>query len=218
MGYRVFPMDSLLVEITPQGLPRGDRDGTSADYAAAEYARFTDGVANLDNADAAKVVAGSGMSVQIKPGTVFILGRHITFDEDGVTITIPVGGSYPRIDRIVTTLDTHDAIRDIVPSRLAGIADVAPAAPTLTRDKDTQGITHQLSLARILVPAGATSIAQCTITDERADTGVCGYSYARRAPQPPAAGEGVTFGDLVDLVKVQGGQPAALANKIWIQV
>ena len=54
----------------------------------------------------------------------------------------------------------------------SGQASTSPTAPALTR---TTGGTWELSLAQIYVAAGATSIAQSDITDERANTSVCGY-------------------------------------------
>jgi hypothetical protein len=61
-----------------------------------------------------------------------------------------------------------------IPNRLIELAikKGTTEAPALTR---VDGGVWELSLAQIAVTAGTTSITQADITDERADTSVCGY-------------------------------------------
>lgn len=219
MGYSTgFPYDSVLVEITSQNLPRGDRDASSDAFRRRERARYTDGVINGDNPDACKVVPLTGMRVAISPGMMVVMGADFEFDNDleSSSFTLANGGANPRIDRIVATHNTHIAVRNLLPERLAGVPGDPAIAPSLTRDISELGEIWQLSLARILVPPGATDISQCTIIDERADDAVCGYSKARRPFQDPQGEEGVTFNDLDDVVTAQSTAPAAAGNRIWI--
>ncbi len=76
-----------------------------------------------------------------------------------------------RIDRVIVewSLPNFTALPEL--KILKGAASVGtPSAPALTNDASVR----QISLARISVPAGASSVTSAMITDERLDESVCG--------------------------------------------
>lgn len=119
---------------------------------------------------AMQVTTSAGMTVQVSAGWGFINCKWIennapyllTLDSSDVVLN--------RIDRIVLRLDETNRQMGIYIRK--GTPAASPVAPTLQR---TEGEIWELSLARISVSAGATAITQADITDERADTSVCGY-------------------------------------------
>ena len=118
-----------------------------------------------------QVQAATGMSVTVSAGWGFINCKWINNDS-AYTLQIDAADSVlNRIDRVVLHLDTSTASRSITIQVKKGSAASTPTAPELTRSGDV----YELSLAQILVSAGATEITQANITDERADTSVCGY-------------------------------------------
>ena len=76
----------------------------------------------------------------------------------------------PRIDRVVVQWETTNyvALPEVI--ILKGKAESTPYAPKLTNNN----VLRQISLARIKIPAGATSITASMITDERLNKSVCG--------------------------------------------
>lgn len=79
------------------------------------------------------------------------------------------GGTLPRIDRIIIRNDEIEKRASILV--LEGSYSSEPQPPELTNNDYIQ----EKSLAQIYVAAGAVEITQADITDERADTEVCGY-------------------------------------------
>lgn len=75
-----------------------------------------------------------------------------------------------RIDRIVVTWQTTNYVALPTISVLEGTAAQVPVPPTLT-NSNTQ---RQISLAKITIPAGITTLSAANITDERLDSTVCG--------------------------------------------
>lgn len=122
--------------------------------------------------NAMQVQANSGMTVQVSAGWGFINCKWInnnspyllTLDASDVVLN--------RIDRIVLRLDASTNSRSMSIAIKKGTSASNPVAPTLTR---VSGGVWELSLARIYVGAGVTSITQANITDERSNTSVCGY-------------------------------------------
>lgn len=118
-----------------------------------------------------QVVALSDMNVNVTAGWGFINCKWINNDSlytlqlDAADIVLN------RIDRVVLHLDTSAAYRSITIQVKTGTAAATPTAPALTRS----GSVYELSLAQIYVAAGATAITQAEITDERADTSLCGF-------------------------------------------
>lgn len=117
-----------------------------------------------------QVQESTGMTISIAEGWGFI-ACHWLNNTSAYNLTL--GSSSPtvdRIDRIVLRLDRANRRMQLV--LLTGIPSASPTAPSLTRT--TNGI-YELSLAQIYVSAGAVAITQADITDERADTSLCGY-------------------------------------------
>ena len=76
----------------------------------------------------------------------------------------------PRIDRVVVTWETTDYVALPTVTILKGTAASNPQPPSLTNNT----LRRQISLARIQIPAGASTISSSMITDERLDSSVCG--------------------------------------------
>lgn len=120
--------------------------------------------------NAMQVTTSSDMTVQVSAGWGFINCKWI---ENNAPYLLTLDASdvvLDRIDRIVLRLNYTTRMMGIYVSK--GTPAASPIPPTLQR---TEGEIWELSLARISVSAGATSIAQADITDERPDTSVCGY-------------------------------------------
>ena len=77
---------------------------------------------------------------------------------------------FSRIDRVVVSWQTTNyvALPEVI--ILKGTPASSPVAPALTNNN----ILRQISLASILIPAGATAITSAMITDERLNSAVCG--------------------------------------------
>lgn len=120
--------------------------------------------------DSMQVQALSGMSVSITPGWGFINSKWISNTAATVLALDTADATFPRKDRIVLSLSYGD--RNITLGVKKGTPAATPEAPALTR---TSGVTWELSLATILVGAGATSISQADITDDRPNTDLCGF-------------------------------------------
>ena len=121
-------------------------------------------------ANAMQVQSNNGMSVQVSAGWGFINCRWIN-NTSSYTLTLDAADlALNRIDRVVMRLDT--ANRNITIAVKKGTVAASPTAPELTR---VAGGIWELSLAKITVSAGTTAITQAMITDERANTNLCGW-------------------------------------------
>lgn len=133
---------------------------------------FSDGVCNNPTNSALQVTPGStGLSVNVNVGRAVIDGRFLN-NTTATTLTLDPAGAEPRIDNIVVELNLRQSSMYL--TNITGTGAASPTAPTLV---NSNGIT-QLCLAQIAVPANATSISNCTITDTRGDNTLCGYSTA----------------------------------------
>lgn len=81
----------------------------------------------------------------------------------------PADPNFSRIDRIVVRVDKVNN-RDVDAYVITGTPSSNPAAPPLTRTDQV----YDLSLAQVFVAAGATSISNSNITDERGNPNLCG--------------------------------------------
>ena len=103
----------------------------------------------------------SGMQAKVKTGKAWIKGHY--FESDAV-VTLAVSAadpSNPRWDRVVVHLDwTGNTIALTV---LTGTAGASPTAPTLTQSASI----WEIPLARVYVPAGASTIRVGDVVDER---------------------------------------------------
>lgn len=148
----------------------GDRKYNADDISSYFLSLISNGVFATP-ATCMQVVASSGMTVNVSPGWGFVRCKYIhNTTYESLTLE-PANALLNRIDRIVIRLDPASRDITITVKKGEGAAS-APVPPELTRISD--GI-FELSLAQITVNAGATAITQADITDERADTSVCGY-------------------------------------------
>lgn len=140
----------------------------------------TSGVFGAENNLAISVVPDS-MSVELSDGVGWLSnsnGDGIVFWNDNeqtsgtkLVLTHDVAdGVLNRIDRIVATWETTNYVALPTVSILKGTASSSPTAPALTNNR-TQ---RQISLAKVMIPAGTVSLSASMVTDERLDPSVCG--------------------------------------------
>lgn len=155
------------------------------EYVGAEYAMRwlhgrTSGVFAANN-NAAVAALQNSMAVTVSDGLGWIADAenngvvwwNDTEKSTGAKMQLTVDaadGVLDRIDRVIVEWKTTDYADLPEIKILKGTASSAAAAPALTNNTTVR----QLSLAKIFVAAGTTSIAASMITDERLDTSVCG--------------------------------------------
>ena len=122
-------------------------------------------------ATAMQVTATTGLVVNVSAGWGFINCKWVKNDNNLSLQLDAADSSFARIDRVVLHLDISHEHRYITIEIKKGTPAATPEPPALTRSGDV----YELSLAQIAVAANATAITQANITDERADTSVCGY-------------------------------------------
>lgn len=104
----------------------------------------------------------SGRQVKVKTGRACVRGHwYENTAEETVAIAANASGN-PRIDRIVLRLDP--SANSIVLAVVQGTPAGSPSAPALTQ---TDVGTYELTLARVAVANGASTIAAGDVTDER---------------------------------------------------
>lgn len=116
------------------------------------------------------VTAATGMNVTVAGGRAFISGTQGTyqgsyFAENRGTSTLTVSGghaTYTRKDLVVARIEDAAYSGATNAWSLAIIAGTPAASPA-----EPSAPANSITLAMITVPAGATSIAQVTITDRR---------------------------------------------------
>ena len=146
----------------------GDRRYSADDIGNYFVKLISDGVFATP-ATALQVQANSGMTVQIAAGWGFIKCHWLN---NNAPLLLTLDAADPilsRTDRIVMRLDTAGRLCKIAVKK--GTSG-STSAPALTR---VAGGIWELSLAQIAVAPGVAEITQAAITDERADTAVCGY-------------------------------------------
>ena len=116
----------------------------------------------------------ANMGVFVKTGRCYVQGYYGWVTSNEALTVPPANSTYPRIDRVVARLSVS-VNQSVTFAVLTGTPAASPSAPTLTRTSET----YEISLARIAVGAGVTSITAANITDERGDATVCGYSTSR---------------------------------------
>ena len=122
--------------------------------------------------DAMQVQESAGMTVQVSAGWGFINCKWIDNDAPYLLTLDAADVVLNRIDRVVLRLNASNDVRTMGIVIKKGTPAGDPTAPALTR---VTGGIWELSLAQIYIAAGATEITQAEITDERADTSLCGY-------------------------------------------
>ena len=170
MAVQNFPFDSLSAE-------NPDRAANSKIFADYLKSFFSDGIFpvldQFPNMHQLAVRASNpaGMSVVVDTGMGLISGRQYAQDAER-TMQIPAAdASLPRKDRVVLRMDLNTQYRNNDLYVKTGTAASNPQPPALTRNN----VVYELALATISVAANATSITAADITDERANTDVCGY-------------------------------------------
>lgn len=147
----------------------GDRKYDADDIGNYFLKLISDGVFATP-ATAMQVTAVSGMTVQVAAGWGFIKCKYLNNTAAAQFTLANADVVLNRIDRVVMRLDTANRTMSLAVKQ--GTAASTPTAPALTR---VTGGVWELSLAQIYVGAGVTTITQANITDERADTSLCGY-------------------------------------------
>lgn len=121
-----------------------------------------------------RVSASSGMELTVSPGGGLINCRWFR-SATPQTVTIPTAHAVlPRFDIVVARLNTSDEVRAITLEVVSGAPAETPAAPDPVR---TASI-HELVLALVYVPAGATAIVAANLTDVRNNDWYCGYVHS----------------------------------------
>lgn len=141
---------------------------TSGVFAAGDNAAVT---ALSTPAMAVRVSDGTGwMANTGRDGIVWWIDNEST---DGAKLQLTIDaadGVLSRIDRVIVEWKTTNYVDYPEVKILKGAISSTPAAPALTNNSTVR----QISLARILVAAGATAITASAITDERLNADVCG--------------------------------------------
>lgn len=166
--YRFFNAKATTVG----GVTLYDREYDSRDLTDYLKRFFTDGVFMEPSTALQVLAASSGLSVTMQAGAALINGCSIETD---AAVSFAIGAAHaslPRIDRIIVRWNLHDRLMEFTVK--AGTPAENPQAPELSRTDSV----YELSLARVYVPAAATSLTQEGITDERLDSTVCGSVVA----------------------------------------
>lgn len=119
-----------------------------------------------------QVIANGDMTVTLKPGAMIIDGYRYDVESDIIIQLDPADGVNNRIDRISATWSKED--RDIHYTLQKGEYSYNPTPPACRRTADCKDYV----LADIYVEAGAISIRQKDITDQRLNSQVCGLAIA----------------------------------------
>lgn len=151
----------------------GDRKYSASDIGEYFLKLISNGVfATPANAMQVKATTPASMNVNVTAGWGFINCKYL-HNTSNYTLTVTAADqALPRIDRVVMQMNPNIDTRACSIYVKAGTAAAEPTPPSLTR---VTGGTWELSLAQIYVAGGASSITQSAITDERANTSVCGY-------------------------------------------
>lgn len=145
----------------------GDRVYKAEDFRN-YFAQFIGNGVFYANSNALKVVESGGMTVGINAGAGWVAGAGYINDSLLSKQLANADGALNRIDRVVLRCDYTERL--VYVDVLQGAYSVQPLAPDLTRNADK----YELALADVYVAAGATSITQKDITDQRLNTLVCG--------------------------------------------
>lgn len=143
----------------------------AAEMATAFRALGGNGVHSLGEGLALRAEGGT-MRTLASPGLAMIRGYVYELKDDGGAkkmVTHPASASNERVDRVVLRLDLTGT-GSIALMLLTGTPGATPQPPALTRTSTV----YEISLAKVRIRAGTTSIAAEDITDERKDEAACG--------------------------------------------
>lgn len=128
------------------------------------FAMFISSGVFISPADNLMITSSGGLSVNVKAGTAFIDGYWYILDEDMKIQLTPNTETSTSITKIVCRYDKQDKrIRTIQK------AQVLSGLPINNEEE------HELVLATISIPVGASSITDANITDRRPYKQYCGY-------------------------------------------
>lgn len=119
--------------------------------------------------DAMRVVASSGMQIQVKSGRMLINSKWVKNDAAYPIIINTAHVALNRYTAIVVRLDLSARTISIVAKDGDNATD--PTKPTMTNSQTIK----EMCLAYIYVGRGVTSISQANIEDTRPDNNVCGW-------------------------------------------
>lgn len=169
MALRYGFFDSEITGYDDEGMPEFDR-AESSDFLADFIAGIINSGVMAVPSDSFQVIAGEGMTIQIRPGFGVIAGRFARDDETS-TMTISAADSQNmRIDRVILRANYPERLCEIIVR--PGSPAANPQPPELIQ---AGGDYDELCLAEIHVKAGQTSVSQSDIVDTRADTNICGW-------------------------------------------
>lgn len=120
-----------------------------------------------------KVVATTGMMVNVNVGKAVINGKAFINDTLASFTVTPNGDSKTRYDYIVVRYDNNVSVRNITLELRRG-TDVEPNSQSLTR----AGKVYELMLCIIRVTPGTTNITQSNIFDQRGNSLLCPWFTA----------------------------------------
>lgn len=144
------------------------------EYFADDFARFFRAFISsgtfMNEASNLQVIANGDMSVTLKPGSMIIDGYRYDNVADIIINISPADGVLKRIDRVSATWSKED--RDIHYVVREGAYSYEPVAPECRRTAEYKDYV----VADIIVEAGAISIKQADIVDQRLNSEVCGLA------------------------------------------
>lgn len=158
-----FPFDSEEVD------GEYDRAYIADDFARYFRAFITSGVFMKVSTNL-QVLENGDMTVILKPGNLIIDGYRYENVDDIIIELEPADGVLNRIDRISGTWSKED--RDIHYTLQKGKPSYNPVPPECRRDADTKDYVF----ADVYIKAGAISVTQADITDQRLNSEVCGVA------------------------------------------
>lgn len=121
-----------------------------------------------------KVSALSGMNLIVAPGAGLIDCQWFRSETEEGVVVPTAHAVLPRFDMVVARLDLSDSVRAITLTVVSGTPAENPTAPDPVRT----ATMHDLALALVYVPAGATEIVENNLTDVRSNDWYCGYVHS----------------------------------------
>lgn len=146
----------------------GDRVYNADQISSMFEGLITDGIYESVD-DAYVVTASSGMIVNVGTGRAMLKGKWV---KNTAPVAVEISAAHvllPRYTAVVLRLDISG--RTISVETIDGTAASTPSKPAILRN----GSYYDLLLAYVYVAAGATSITQADIEDQRANTTYCGW-------------------------------------------
>lgn len=166
LSEKAFPFDS-----EKDSLGNNDREYFADDFAR-YFRSFISSGTFMQKADNLQVMANDDMTVTLRPGSMIIDGYKYDNVSDIIIPIEPADGVMNRIDRIAITWIKEE--RDIHVTIQKGQYSYTPIVPECRRTEEHKDYV----VADIYIAAGAISITQDNITDQRLNTEVCGLAIA----------------------------------------